>query len=93
MFINSSSYDAARHWVPCLDNLWDRCPWELEITVPRYLKQETDQVNAEPGLEGGEPEEGELVRVIASAELEEQVGLSLHKRSCLLKLNRPGNHR
>jgi transcription initiation factor TFIID subunit 2 len=66
MFINSSSHDAARHWVPCLDNLWDRCPWELEISVPRYLKQESDELETEI-------DEGELVRVIASAELEEQV--------------------
>jgi transcription initiation factor TFIID subunit 2 len=75
IFINSSSYDTARHWVPCLDNLWDRCPWELEISVPRYLKQESDEVDPELGVESGQTEEGELVRVIASAELEEQVRL------------------
>lgn len=36
--------------------------------MPRYLKQESDELETEA-------EEGELVRVIASAELEEQVGL------------------
>jgi len=72
IFINSSSHDSARHWTPCLDNLWDRCPWELEIAVPRYLKQESDEVEDQLGSED-DIEDGELVRVIASAELEEQV--------------------
>lgn len=72
IFVNSSSYDSARHWVPCLDNLWDRCPWELEISVPRYLEQEMDCPDTSDSEI--EPEQqGELVRVVASAELEEQV--------------------
>jgi transcription initiation factor TFIID subunit 2 len=75
MFVNSSAHDSARHWLPCLDNLWDRCPWELEIAVPRYLKQEAE--SADEGIERGPDdimiEDGEIVRVVASAELEEQV--------------------
>ncbi|WFD44718.1 hypothetical protein MPSI1_003388 [Malassezia psittaci] len=30
--------DSARHWVPCVDTLWDRCTWELEFVVPRRLE-------------------------------------------------------
>ena len=80
IFINSSSHDSARHWTPCLDNLWDRCPWELEIAVPRYLKQESDEVEDQLGSED-DIEDGELVRVIASAELEEQVRSQLILKS------------
>ncbi|KAA1114250.1 hypothetical protein PGT21_001821 [Puccinia graminis f. sp. tritici] len=32
LFTNSIS---ARSWVPCLDSLWERSPWELEFIVPR----------------------------------------------------------
>ncbi|KAJ9102635.1 hypothetical protein QFC19_004744 [Naganishia cerealis] len=67
---DEGSFNSARHWVPCLDNLWDRCPWELEIIVPRTLAQEVET--------GDERDEGGAIQelpvtVIASAELEEQV--------------------
>jgi transcription initiation factor TFIID subunit 2 len=40
MFIAPGSQQSARIWTPCLDSLWDRCTWELEITVPRNLANE-----------------------------------------------------
>ncbi len=83
IFLNSSSYDAARHWIPCLDNLWDRCTWEMEIIAPRFLELESESSDGwseDDGQEGGESstgqrkrEEGERVVVVASGELEEQV--------------------
>ena len=70
IFVNQGSFNSARHWIPCVDNLWDRCPWELEIIVPRTLGQESYTSEDEPD---GEPSESLPVTVIASAELEEQV--------------------
>ncbi|CAH7673331.1 expressed protein [Phakopsora pachyrhizi] len=35
LFTNSTS---ARSWIPCLDSLWERCTWELEFIVPRFIK-------------------------------------------------------
>nr|XP_019009377.1 transcription initiation factor TFIID subunit 2 [Kwoniella pini CBS 10737]OCF48158.1 transcription initiation factor TFIID subunit 2 [Kwoniella pini CBS 10737] len=63
MFLSPTTYDAARIWTPCVDSLWERCTWELEFIVPRYL-------------EGGEPEPNEEaypVMVVSSGELMEQV--------------------
>nr|XP_019043571.1 transcription initiation factor TFIID subunit 2 [Kwoniella bestiolae CBS 10118]OCF22501.1 transcription initiation factor TFIID subunit 2 [Kwoniella bestiolae CBS 10118] len=63
MFLSPTIYDAARIWTPCVDSLWERCTWELEFIVPRYL-------------EGGEPgpdEEAYPVMVVSSGELMEQV--------------------
>ncbi|WVQ66072.1 uncharacterized protein L199_004250 [Kwoniella botswanensis] len=63
MFLSPTTYDAARIWTPCVDSLWERCTWELEFIVPRYL-------------EGGEPgadEEAYPVMVVSSGELMEQV--------------------
>ena len=25
-------------WLPCIDGLWERCPWQIEITVPKRLR-------------------------------------------------------
>lgn len=63
MFLNPTTFDAARVWTPCVDSLWERCTWELEFVVPRYL-------------EGGEPSGDDNafpVTVVASGELIEQV--------------------
>ncbi|KAL7425129.1 hypothetical protein Q5752_000817 [Cryptotrichosporon argae] len=58
MFLSPTSYDAARIWTPCVDSLWERCTWEIEVVVPRFLE--------------GEGEVHPVV-VIASGELIEQV--------------------
>lgn len=68
MFLSPTTYNSARVWTPCIDSLFERCTWELEFIVPRYL-------------EGGEPvdgEEGYPVMVVSSGELMEQVGV-LHR--------------
>ncbi|KAJ2935753.1 hypothetical protein H1R20_g1340, partial [Candolleomyces eurysporus] len=38
-YTTPSSPDSARCWVPCLDNLWEKCTWEFEFVVPRYLEE------------------------------------------------------
>ncbi|WVQ77717.1 hypothetical protein IAR50_007407 [Cryptococcus sp. DSM 104548] len=63
MFLSPTTYNSARVWTPCVDSLFERCMWELEFIVPRYL-------------EGGEPvdgEEGFPVMVVSSGELMEQI--------------------
>ncbi|KAG8794849.1 hypothetical protein FRC17_008222, partial [Serendipita sp. 399] len=37
VYTTPSSPDSARCWVPCVDNLWERCTWEFEFVVPRSL--------------------------------------------------------
>ncbi|GMK55103.1 hypothetical protein CspeluHIS016_0201590 [Cutaneotrichosporon spelunceum] len=62
MFLSPTTSDAARIWTPCVDSLWERCTWELEFIVPRYI-------------EGGEPRgdnDSFPTMVIASGELEAQ---------------------
>lgn len=80
MFLSPTTYDAARVWTPCVDSLWERCTWELEFVVPRYL-------------EGGEPTGDDAafpVMVVASGELIEQVGyLIARSRSLTLDLTPP----
>ncbi|KAK6458112.1 uncharacterized protein RJT20DRAFT_126034 [Scheffersomyces xylosifermentans] len=36
--MNSSFNIATSSWVPCIDNLWDRCTWSLEINIPRTVR-------------------------------------------------------
>ncbi|RXK36392.1 hypothetical protein M231_06358 [Tremella mesenterica] len=57
MFLSPTTYDAARVWTPCVDNLWERSTWEFEFIVPSFL-------------EGGEDSP---VMVVSSGELQEQV--------------------
>ena len=28
--------------MPCIDNLWERCTWDFEFVVPRYLEERDD---------------------------------------------------
>jgi transcription initiation factor TFIID subunit 2 len=42
-YTTPSSPDAARCWVPCLDNMNDKCTWELQFVVPRQLEEEDEQ--------------------------------------------------
>lgn len=69
MYTTPSSPDAARCWVPCVDNLWEKCTWEFEFVVPRYLEQ------GEPPEDDDEPPDGQNPTVVVcSGELIEQVG-------------------
>ena len=36
--VNSDYNISTSSWVPCVDNLWDRCTWSLEINIPRTIK-------------------------------------------------------
>ncbi|KAI0068033.1 hypothetical protein BV25DRAFT_1904522 [Artomyces pyxidatus] len=68
VFTTPSSPDAARCWVPCVDTLWERCPWDFEFVVPRYLG------DRDGGNMGDDDEEGEHPTVVVcSGELVEQV--------------------
>ncbi|KZO96454.1 hypothetical protein CALVIDRAFT_514798 [Calocera viscosa TUFC12733] len=66
VYTSPTSADAARCWVPCVDNLWERCTWELEFIVPRSLSAEED-VNMNVTTE-----ETPVV-VVCSGEFREQV--------------------
>ncbi|KAF8204343.1 hypothetical protein K438DRAFT_1716031 [Mycena galopus ATCC 62051] len=72
-YTTPSSPDAARCWVPCIDNLWEKCTWEFEFVVPRYLE--------EISLEDDEPTDASPTLVVCSGELVEQVAhpYSSHK--------------
>jgi hypothetical protein len=71
-YTSPSSPDSARCWVPCIDNPWEKCTWEFEFVVPRYLEErevtqdEEEQSDAYPTL------------VIASGDLIEQVSLRIY---------------
>ncbi|KAK7063812.1 transcription initiation factor TFIID subunit 2 [Favolaschia claudopus] len=72
-YTTPSSPDAARCWVPCVDNLWEKCTWEFEFVVPRYLE--------EISAEDDEPTDASPTLVVCSGELVEQVAhpYSSHK--------------
>lgn len=63
VFLSSATFDAARHWVPCVDSLWDRCQWDLQFVVPRSLVAGGE----------GEPQSSERVLVVSSGALEDTV--------------------
>ncbi|KAF5374962.1 hypothetical protein D9758_000502 [Tetrapyrgos nigripes] len=65
-YTTPSSPDAARCWVPCVDNLWEKCTWEFEFVVPRYLEER------QPHQED-EPDDAIPTVVICSGDLVEQV--------------------
>ncbi|KAI3622581.1 tata-binding protein associated factor taf2 [Moniliophthora roreri] len=65
-YTTPSCPDAARCWVPCIDNLWEKCAWEFEFVVPRYLEErelseDDDATDLTPTI------------VVCSGELVEQV--------------------
>ncbi|KXN88910.1 Transcription initiation factor TFIID subunit 2, partial [Leucoagaricus sp. SymC.cos] len=66
VYTTPSCPDAARCWVPCIDNLWEKCTWEFEFVVPRYLEELDDR---------DEFDNNELspTIVVCSGELVEQV--------------------
>ncbi|PCH34126.1 hypothetical protein WOLCODRAFT_130217 [Wolfiporia cocos MD-104 SS10] len=68
VYTTPSSPDAARCWVPCVDNLWEKCTWEFEFVVPRFLEQPESSPDDEEPAEGENP-----TVVVCSGELVEQV--------------------
>ncbi|KIJ22155.1 hypothetical protein PAXINDRAFT_6271 [Paxillus involutus ATCC 200175] len=71
-YTTPSSPDAARGWVPCLDNLWEKCTWEFEFVVPRYL-EEPDLAHRNDDGEFEELQESMPTVVVCSGDLVEQV--------------------
>ncbi|KAI0049299.1 hypothetical protein FA95DRAFT_1538598 [Auriscalpium vulgare] len=70
VFTTPSSPDAARCWVPCIDNPWERCTWDFEFVVPRFLEERDIGRRGEED----EDEQGEYpTLVVCSGELVEQV--------------------
>ncbi|TFK56505.1 hypothetical protein OE88DRAFT_1689584 [Heliocybe sulcata] len=69
-YTSPTSPDAARCWVPCVDNLWERCTWEFEFVVPKYLEEKAADAeeDGQEGLQGEYP-----TAVICSGDLVEQV--------------------
>jgi transcription initiation factor TFIID subunit 2 len=68
MYTTLSGPDAARCWVPCVDNMWERCTWDLEFVLPRHLMNHSD-IDESNGSEANDYP----VIVVASGELVEQV--------------------
>lgn len=68
-YTTPSSPDSARCWVPCLDNIWEKCTWEFEFVVPRYL-EERDVTGDDDNINDTTP-----TIVVCSGELGEQVFL------------------
>lgn len=60
--------------MPCLDNLWEKCTWEFEFVVSRYLEERT--------VHGDEDElnDASPTIVVCSGELVEQVRPLPHHR-------------
>jgi transcription initiation factor TFIID subunit 2 len=59
--------------VPCVDNLWEKCTWEFQFVVPRYL-EERDQIRSDDD-ELDDPQDTTPTIVVCSGELGEQVGV------------------
>ncbi|TDL26427.1 TATA-binding protein associated factor Taf2 [Rickenella mellea] len=72
-YTTPSSPDAARCWVPCLDGLWEKCTWEFEFVVPRYLEEQDQDSMDIDGDDGGVEEGKHPTIVVCSGELVEQV--------------------
>ena len=37
VYLSPTAHNAARIWTPCVDDLWARCTWELEMIVPATI--------------------------------------------------------
>ena len=84
VYTTPSSPDSARCWVPCVDNLWEKCTWEIEFIVPKSLEDDTSTMDVDGDFrdDGGYP-----TVVICSGELVEKVSSRLSSSDLhLLKL-------
>ncbi|KAK7465278.1 hypothetical protein VKT23_005257 [Stygiomarasmius scandens] len=66
VYTTPASPDSARCWVPCVDNLWEKCTWEFEFIVPRYLEERQS-------LAEDEPDDAIPTVVVCSGDLVEQI--------------------
>lgn len=57
---NSDYHVSTSSWVPCIDNLWERSTWLIEVSIPRTIKdigksgKDTDQTKQQDEHEGDE---------------------------------------
>lgn len=61
--------------MPCLDNLWEKCTWELEFIVPKSLEDGSDSMEIE-GDDGISDGSEHPTVVICSGELVEKVSIA-----------------
>ncbi|CDZ96230.1 TATA binding protein associated factor [Phaffia rhodozyma] len=85
IYTTPTTPDAARCWLPCVDNMWERCTWELDFIVPRrwvddpsYGKKKRQKgKDRARGILAGDEERGEgegrAVVVACSGDLVEHV--------------------
>ncbi|KAF7302980.1 Transcription initiation factor TFIID subunit 2 [Mycena kentingensis (nom. inval.)] len=81
VYTTPSSPDAARCWVPCVDNVRDKCTWEFEFVVPRYLE--------EVSLEDGAPPDANPTLVVCSGELVEQIAHPYNSHKTIFLFSQP----
>ncbi|KAI0652328.1 hypothetical protein C8Q79DRAFT_937038 [Trametes meyenii] len=86
VFTTPSSPDASRCWVPCIDNLWEKCAWDFEFVVPRSLEQHDTASDDED-----EPVEGDdyPTVVVCSGELIEQVAHPYNSSKTIFLFSQP----
>ena len=58
-----------------MDNLWEKCTWEFEFIVPKYLEEDADAMDVD-GEEGGGDTGLHPVVVVCSGELVEKVRIN-----------------
>lgn len=57
---NADYHVSTSSWVPCIDNLWERSTWLIEVSIPRTIKdigksgKNADEANEQDGPEDGE---------------------------------------
>lgn len=56
--INSEYNISTSSWVPCIDNLWERCTWSIDISIPRTVKDILDLLAEEKS----KPEDPKLAK-------------------------------
>ncbi|KAI0375461.1 hypothetical protein BV20DRAFT_960622 [Pilatotrama ljubarskyi] len=86
VFTTPSSPDAARCWVPCIDNLWEKCAWDFEFVVPRSLEQHDALSDDEDDPQ--EADEYPTV-VVCSGELVEQVAHPYNSSKTIFLFSQP----
>ncbi|KAG9000448.1 hypothetical protein FRB94_005418 [Tulasnella sp. JGI-2019a] len=85
MYTTPSSPDAARCWVPCVDNLWERCTWDLQFVVPRFLDGRSEGEGSDSTAEEG----NYPTVVVASGELVEQVSHPYNSSKTIFVFHQP----
>ncbi|KAH3674322.1 hypothetical protein WICMUC_003394 [Wickerhamomyces mucosus] len=65
-FTTNSNYGiSTSSWVPCIDSLWEKCTWEVEISVPRTVKDigVTKMIGSDTSTSNDDLEEEESIEI------------------------------